>query len=196
MANLFDAANAPEGEPTEIVVGDFLQWKRSDFSADYPTSSGYTAQYVARIQGDVAEIKIAQSDQSTDEFYLFSISSSDSASFLAGTYRWQLEVTETSSGNRIVLESGDFIVNADMDISESDGRSHAQVMVEKIESLLAGRADSDVSSYAIAGRSLTKLSFTELLEARNYYLSEVAKEKAKDRAKRGLSNGSTIKVRF
>jgi len=196
MANLFDAANAPEGEPTEIVVGDFLQWKRSDFSADYPTSSGYTAQYVARIQGDVAEIKIAQSDQSTDEFYLFSISSSDSASFLAGAYRWQLEVTETSSGNRIVLESGDFIVNADMDISESDGRSHAQVMVEKIESLLAGRADSDVSSYAIAGRSLTKLSFTELLEARNYYLSEVAKEKAKDRAKRGLSNGSTIKVRF
>ena len=41
MANLFDAANAPEGEPTEIVVGDFLQWKRSDVAQDYPTGSGY-----------------------------------------------------------------------------------------------------------------------------------------------------------
>ena len=196
MANLFDAANAPEGEPTEIVVGDFAQWKRSDFAADYPTSSGFTAQYVARIEGDVTEIKIPQSVLSTDDYYLFAVSSSNSASFSAGTYKWQLEVTQTSSGNRIVLESGEFKIAADMDVSGADGRSHAAVMVTKIESLLAGRADSDVSSYAIAGRSLTKLSFTELIEARNYYASEVVKEKAKDRSKRGLTTGSTIKVRF
>jgi hypothetical protein len=50
MANLFDAANAPEGEPTDIIVGDFLQWKRSDLT-DYKTSDGYTAEYVARITG-------------------------------------------------------------------------------------------------------------------------------------------------
>ena len=50
MANLFDAANAPEGEPLEIVVGDFLQWKRSDLVQDYPLAS-YSAQYVARITG-------------------------------------------------------------------------------------------------------------------------------------------------
>jgi len=38
MANLFDADQAREGEPTEIVVGDFIQWKRSDLVDDYPLS--------------------------------------------------------------------------------------------------------------------------------------------------------------
>ena len=42
MANLFDAASAPEGEPSEIVVGDFIQWKRSELVTDYATDE-YTA---------------------------------------------------------------------------------------------------------------------------------------------------------
>ena len=50
MANLFDVSNAPEGEPTEIVVGDFIQWKRSDLVGDYPPAS-HSAEYVARIKG-------------------------------------------------------------------------------------------------------------------------------------------------
>ena len=69
-------------------------------------------------------------------------------------------------------------------------------MVEKIESILAGKADSDVSSYSIAGRSLTKMSFTELLEARDYYRAEANKEKAASDAKNGRKGVSTIKVRF
>ena len=47
MANAFDAANAPEGIPTTIVVGDFIQWKRSDLVTDYPVSS-YSAKYIFR----------------------------------------------------------------------------------------------------------------------------------------------------
>ena len=76
MANLFDPANAPEGEPKEIVVGDFVQWKRSDVAVDYPTSSGFTAEYVARITGGGStEIKIPQAAGSTDNYYLFTASS-------------------------------------------------------------------------------------------------------------------------
>ena len=41
--NLFDAATAPEGEPDTIVVGDFVQWKRTDLVEDYPTDD-YTVQ--------------------------------------------------------------------------------------------------------------------------------------------------------
>ena len=48
MANAFDSTNAPEGEPSEVVVGDFLQWKRSDLVSDYPTDL-YSLSYVARI---------------------------------------------------------------------------------------------------------------------------------------------------
>lgn len=197
MANLFDVANAPEGEPKEVVVGDFIQWKRSDIAQDYPTSSGYTAEYVARITGGGStEIKLPQSASTTDEYYHFSVSSETSAAFLAGLYHWQLEITQTSSGNRLVVDIGDFEAIPDMDNNQADPRIHAEIMVAKIETILEGKADSDVSSYSIAGRSLTKLTFAELIEARDYYRREITKHTNDELLKRGKSNGSTIQVRF
>jgi hypothetical protein len=194
MANLFDTANAPEGEPKEVVVGDFIQWKRSDLVEDYPTDS-YTAQYVARItRGGATEIKLSGTGQTTH--YLFTVDSATSAEFSHGLYHWQLEITQTSSGNRIVVDVGDFTAIPDMDSNQADPRSHAEIMIDKIETILQGKADSDVGSYSIAGRSLTKLSFEELLAARDRYKAEVVQENNKDLLNRGKSNGSTIKVRF
>lgn len=197
MANLFDVANAPEGEPTEVVVGDYLQWKRSDVAADYPTSEGYTAEYVARITGGGStEIKFQQAAGSTDDYYLFQIGSATTELFLPGLYHWQLEITQTSSGNRIVVDTGDFTSIPDMDNNQADPRIHAEIMVDKIQSLLEGKADSDVAEYSISGRSLTKLSFKELLEARDHYRREIVKHNNDELIKKGKSNGSTIQVRF
>lgn len=197
MANLFDASNAPEGEPTEIVVGDFVQWKRSDIAVDYPTSSGYTAEYVARITGGGStEIKIPQAAGSTDQFYLFTASSATTETFLAGIYHYQLEITETSSGNRVVVDIGDFTAIPDMDNNQADPRIHAEIMVDKIQTILEGKADADVSSYSVAGRSLTKMTFQELVDARDYYRREVVKHNNEALLKRGKKTGSTIKVRF
>ena len=197
MANLFNVANAPEGEPKELVVGDFIQWKRSDIADDYPTSSGYTAEYVARITGGGSnEIKIPQAASTTDDYYVFSVSSNTSESFSPGLYHWQLEITETSSGNRLVVDIGDFTAIPDMDSNQADPRIHAEIMIAKIQTILEGKADSDVSSYSIAGRSLTKLSFQELLDARDYYRREIVKHTNDELLKRGKSSGSTIQVRF
>lgn len=194
MANLFDAANAPTTEPEEFVVGDFVQWKRTDFVADYPTAD-YSAQYVARLhQGGSSEFTVSATEVS--DGYLFTIDSTASASITAGLYHWQLEITQTSSGNRIVIASGDFNILVDLDDNQADPRIHAEIMVTKIESLLSGKADDDVASYSIAGRSLTKLSFTELTEARDYYRREVAEHTNKERIKRGKKGNETIKVRF
>lgn len=196
MANLFDAANAPEGEPREIVVGDFLQWKRSDLVEDYPHAE-YSAEYVARISGGgSSEIKLPATEPAGADYYLFTVDSVTSADFVAGFYHWQLEITQTSTGNRIVVDIGDFTAIPDMDNNQADPRIHAEVMVDKIESILEGKADSDVSNYSIAGRSITKMSFDELMVARDRYRAEVTKHNNKELVKRGKSNGSTIKVRF
>lgn len=194
MANLFDAANAPEGEPLEVVVGDFIQWKRSDLVQDYPLES-YSAQYVARINGG-GNTEIALAATETDGTYLFTVDSVTSTNFVAGLYHWQLEVIQTSTGNRLVVDRGDFTAIADLDVNGADPRGHAQIMVNKIESILQGKADSDVGSYSIAGRSLTKMSFAELMSARDKYKAEFQQEVIKDRARRGKPTGSTIKVRF
>jgi hypothetical protein len=194
MANLFDPSNAPETEPLKFVLGDFVQWKRSDLVTDYPLAT-YSAQYVSRLSsGGNTEFTVVGTE--TDGTYLFTISSSTSSGFTAGDYHWQLEIVRTSDSSRIVIERGDWSIIVDLDVNGSDPRSHAQIMIGKIESILQGKADSDIGSYSIAGRSLTKMSFAELLDARDKYKSEYAQELIKARLEVGKPSGSTVKVRF
>ena len=94
------------------------------------------------------------------------------------------------------MDIGDFTAIPDMDDNQADPRIHAEIMVAKIQTLLEGKADADVSSYSIAGRSLTKLSFQELLDARDFYRREITQHNNKELLKRGKKNGSTIQVRF
>jgi hypothetical protein len=194
MANLFDSANAPNKEPETIVVGDYLLWKRTDLGSDY-SNSLYTATYVARITGGGnTEVQVVGTASGSD--YLFTVSSTTSADFVAGLYHWQLEIKRNSDNNRIVVDRGNFTVIADLDVNGADPRTHSEIMVGKIESILNGKADSDVSSYSVAGRSLTKMSFNELLQARDYYKREMLKEETAESIRRGDATGATIKVRF
>ena len=122
MANLFDESNAPEGEPLRIVVGDFLQWKKTSLAENYPPAS-YSAEYVARVAaGASAEIKLAAIER--DGYYLFQATSATTTAFEVGFYHWQLEITQTSSGNRIVVETGEFEAIADLDNNGADPRTH------------------------------------------------------------------------
>jgi len=194
MANLFDEDNAPEGEPLVVVVGDFLQWKKTQLANDYPTAT-HSAEYVARITGGGAsEIKLPATER--DTYYLFTVDSATSAAFDAGFYHWQLEITETASGNRIVVERGEFEAVQDLDINGADPREHAEIMLDKIEALLEGRADGDVSTYSIAGRSITKMSPEELLAWRDYYRREVSVYRRKNAIARGKKGNATILMRF
>ena len=194
MANLFDSANAPTTEPEKLTIGDFIQWKRIDLGDDYPNTS-YTLVYSARLTSG-GESEISATATASGEDYLITIPSTTSINYKAGDYRWQAEIVRNSDSARIVIDRGYFEVVADLDDNAADLRSHAEIMVDKIESLLQGKADSDVANYSVAGRSLTKLSFRELIDARDYYMAEVVRQKQKENISKGKASGSTIKVRF
>lgn len=194
MANLFDAAESPLIEPERFVLGDYVRWRRVDLGTDYPNTD-YTMTYVARVAtGASTEFQIVGTAYEND--YLFTVASATSAAFTAGFYHWQLECLRISDNNRIVIDRGTWDVVVDLDNNGSDPRTHAEIMVSKIESLLSGKADADVANYSIAGRSLTKLSFEELIKARDFYRAEAHKELMEDRIRQGRPSGSTVKVRF
>lgn len=194
MANRFDPANSPIIEPERIVVGDFIQWRRTDLGTDYPNDA-YTATYVARITGGgSSEIQIAGTAYNSD--YLFSASSSVSENFTAGFYHYQLEMVRNSDSERIVIDRGTFTAAVDLDVNGTDPRSHAEIMVDKIETVLQGRADADVLSYSINGRSLSKMPPNELVEWRDYYKREFLMEKRRERIRRKIASGATIVARF
>lgn len=194
MANLFSADNAPTTEPHKLVVGDFVQWKRTDLVDDYPVAT-HSAELVARsTHAGSAEFKIAATENTA--YYLFTAASNVTENYTAGHYHWQLEITETSSGNRIVVDKGTFDIIEDLDVNGADPRSHAAIMIKKIESILSGKADSDVANYSIKDRSITKMTFEELTKARKDYMAEYAREINKELAENGEATSQTIKVRF
>lgn len=194
MANLFDVANALTKEPVSFVAGAFVQWTRNDLSDDYPPTA-YGLTYIARLTGGKnPEIAIAATE--VDGKYVVQIGSDTSAGFIPGDYFWQARVQRQSDGSQVIVDSGQWSIVPNLDRSGADPRSHAQVMVDKIEALLEGRADKDVSSYSIQGRSIAKMTVPDLLEWRDYYRREVVRETQKAAIAAGKQSSATIQVRF
>ena len=197
MANLFDTGNVPTTEPAKIVAGDLLQWKRTDLGTDYANGS-YTLSYKARQEGTSggSSVVITITASASGDDYLVSVGQSTTASYAVGEYNWQAYITRTSDSERITIDSGTFEVIANRSASTADPRSHAKTMLDKIESILEGRADGDVAAYSINGRSLTKLDITDLLMWRDRYRADYLREVHRERALNGTATGSTVVARF
>ena len=193
MANLFDSTNAPTLVPEEIIVGDFIQFKLTKYSDDYPNNL-YTMRFIARVaKGHNTEITITATADGDD--YLFSVSSAVSADYDVGHYHYQMEIERNADNERIIIDRGIIDIKTDYD-NNVDVRHHAEIMLGKIETILEGKADSDVSSYSINGRSLTKFSPQELIDWRTFYRQEVSVIKKRERIKHGRRTKSTILGRF
>lgn len=194
MANLFDAENAPTEVPDKIVVGDFVQFKLTKYSSDY-ANTAHTMAFIAR-SGTGANVEFTITATNSGDDYLFSASSTVTDDYTAGHYHYQIEVVETSSSNRLILDQGEIDVDVDLDVNNVDPRTHAETMLQKIEAVLENRADGDLSSYSIAGRSLTKMTPDELLTWRDYYRREVKTQKRKTDLKHGRKTSSSVLMRF
>ena len=180
--------------PESFRSGDILKVERSDFSIDYPPTS-FTAVFKAR-KVDAGGTNFSVQATNNNGNFLFTFSSSATANYTVGMYKYVVTVTDSSS-NRVTVDEGKIEVLEDLiNTSATELRSHAKILLDKIESLLSGKADSDVSNYSINNRSLTKLSVDELLKWRDYYKAEYLREIREQRIKSGQGSGSNVLVRF
>ena len=192
MANIF--TTIPEKEPISFYKGETIVWKRTDIGADYAPSS-YSMVWEASLESDGSTRFSATVTESGTE-YTFTLDDSATANYTAGDYFWVLKVIQDSDSEKLVIDSGKITVKDNYFATTGDTRSHAKVMVDKLESLLEGKADADVSSYAIAGRSLNKLTVEEMLKWRDYYKAEYQREIQEFRIGNNEGSGSIVKVRF
>ena len=185
--------NVQEKIPYTIYSGDTALWKITDLNTDYSNST-HTLSYYFRLESTGAGFTVNASADNDD--YLITLSASTTAGKTAGIYHYIAYVTRASDSARVTVDRGQVEIKPNLASSSADPRSHAKVMLDKIESLLEGKADKDVASYSIAGRSLNKMSVSELLEWRNYYKAEYNRELNKMRNENGDGSGNTIKVSF
>ena len=189
MVDPFDLENAPLGEPLAIAIGQSAQWRKL-LSID---DTLFGLAYVMRryLPGAALDQTIDLVNVSTDTWAV-DIEPADIATWEAGKFFWDLVVTRLSDSRARVIETGEIQVFA----TDSDRRSHAHVMLDKIEALLAGKADNDMAGYTIKSRSITKMTTKELMEWRDYYRRELANSAPLigDTARRG--NRNSLRVRF
>lgn len=194
MANRFDPTNAPIGEPQIIVVGDLVQWRRTDLFTDYPDSE-YAISYVSRQSADSSGAEFSVTGSVTSGEWIFSIPSATSSAFTAGDYFWQLEVRRLSDSERVIINRGSWDVFVDLD-NAADPRSFAQRILDRVEALLEGKFVHDADSISVNGRTLSKMDQEDLQQTRNNMLAEVRREQAYERIALGLPSKQTIKVFF
>ena len=191
MANLF--TSIPEKEPVKIYKGETVVWNRKDLT-DYPVGS-YAMSWTARLESN-GGTSFSATVTEVEDYYKFTLDNSATGGYTTGDYFWVLKVTQSSDSEELIIDSGKITVKDNYFGSTGDTRSHAKIMLDKIESILEGRADADVSSYSIQGRSLSKISINELLQWRDYYKAEYQKEIAKFRRDNNEGSGRVIKVQF
>lgn len=195
MVNLFDQEHALTSEPANVVIGTLVQWKRGDLSKVYDPSL-YDLMYNIRLKNGAGVDKSVTAIVADDGSFLTSLNSELTTTMVAGHYVWQAFIVRKSDNAKVSVGNGEIHLLSNLDQNGADNRSHAQVMLEKIQSLLEGRADKDVSSYSIQGRSLAKMSITDLMMWRDYYRKEVTKEKQDAMIAAGKASNATVKVRF
>ena len=171
MSNLFDSANFAQTEPTEIVAGDFLAWKRTDLNADY-ANSAYTLKYVLRLQGSGStEIEITATASGDD--YLVSVASATTASYSVGRYDYQAYLTRNADSERITIKSAEMVVVANRDTATTDPIDHLRQRLNNLDAAILTLSQKTASSYSIAGRSMTYSDLPELMRMRNATQAEI-----------------------
>lgn len=180
----------PTTEPVRVFSGDTIKWKRS-FS-DY-SSASYDLHY--RLIGEVNQLLTAAADGTG---FLVTVSNTASFAWLPGTYRLIGYVEKSDDSERYNVYEGDLEVLLDP-ATVADGhetRSFWRQVRDNLREIIKGKAKQADSSYTIAGRSVSKMSWQEVLEAYNMAAEMVKQEDAEDKARRGEFTSNLVGIRF
>jgi hypothetical protein len=176
------------GIPTTLAAG--VNWEWSASFADYPASE-YALTYV--LINSTNKITISAAADGDD--FAVSVAAATTAGYAAGDYGWQ--AIAVSGSDKYLAASGEVTVTADLAAAATyDVRSHAEKVLEAIEAVLEDKASRDQQMVMIGGRQVISFTPMRLLELRDYYRAEAARERARKRLLRGESPGRTVKVRF
>lgn len=195
MSNLFDRNNYSDREPDQLIKGNRWLWVRDNLADDYPVADYSLTYEFNLIDGSTAANFTITATEANDKYYI-EVGSSTTASYTSGNYRWFAFITRTSDSERVKVDEGYAEVVEDYATTTADVRSHVKKTLDAIEAVIENRATIDQQSMSIAGRSLSRMNVTDLLEWRDKYRSEYLREVKKARLQSGQESGNTIKVRF
>ena len=193
MSNKFDSTNYPTEVPDELQLGDFWAWKKDNLATDYPTADYSLSYEFNLIDGATASNFTLTATESNDEYI---ISTSDTGSYAKGEYNWVSYITRTSDAARVKIAEGYIEIQDNYATTSASVRSHAKIVLDAVKAVIENRATMDQSSMSIAGRSLSRMSISELYELKDRAQRDFNAEVKKAAIKNGKSSKTTILTKF
>lgn len=175
-------------EPTSFVAGDTVKWERTDLHGDYPPASWSLKYTIVGLNDGIAEQTAAEDGND----YQVTITAAVTATLAGGEYTLTGYVDDGTQ--RFTVYRGTVTVEADIAGVHGgrDTRSYWKRVYDNVSAVIEGKASSDQQSYSIAGRSLSRYSFEELLTLQGTARAHVIRE---ERAANG-KGGRKILARF
>lgn len=177
--------------PSAIVAGDSLLFVLS--LADYPADQSWVVTYTFRKKLG-SDVTFASTPSGSS--HLFDIDSGTTSGWTPGSYKGFARAVGTTATETFWEGWLTILPDLTQQSDNYDTRSHAQKCLDAINSVLEGKASRDVLASTIAGQSISRMSFDELLRAKSYYESVVAQEMAQIDADNGKATGKNILIRF
>ena len=189
------AITIPETEPLEFYSGETVKWKRTDLS-NYPAPT-WTLYYTLQKTG--TRIQFNSSQDGSTASHLISLTPATTAGYTVGLYHW---VVEARDGTDVyVVDEGYLEIKTDFAEQSSgyDDRSVAKKMVDAYESLFSNQITNSTLeqlSYSIAGRSISKMSASEIRTEYLRWKRLYQQEEDELRIANGLGTRKRILTRF
>lgn len=161
------------------------------------------------IAGDTLEVRVAAGDYTAGVLYLenastqvsisgslvgdeivFAANAATTGAYAAGRYRASIRLNDGTSYETVAQEWVDIVLDP-AKAGAQDPRSWARRVLDALQATLEGRATSEQQSMSIAGRSISRLSPSEILATIKELEQRVAVEEAGSRA--GL--GRFVRIR-
>lgn len=193
MSNKFDSTNYPTEVPDELQLGDFWAWKKDNLASDYPTADYSLSYEFNLIDGATASNFTLTATESNDEYI---ISTSNTGSYTKGEYNWVSYITRASDSARVKIAEGYIEIQDNYATTSASVRSHAKIVLDAVKAVIENRATMDQSSMSIAGRSLSRMSISELYELKDRAQRDYNAEVKKTAIKNGKSSKTTILTKF
>lgn len=176
------------GLPASLVAGDSLQWTR--VIADYSADDGWSVSTHFRTdRGGRLEVEMSGSGTT----WTGTLTGAQTAILQPGVISWHVVVSKTT--DRVTIANGEIRILPDPMADREP--THAERMLEAIESLIEGRLSRDAAErYTINGQSIDRMTSEDIRKWRDYYRSEVAAQRNRDRQFRGGVSRRIVRTRF
>ncbi len=175
-------------EPEKVVAGDSVSWTITD--SEHPGPTWAISYALVNSDGDHRTL----TSTANVEEHTVTLTPAQTADWQPGTYTWQRYANDGS--DRVTTGSGSIEVAADLQPGSVDLRTTAKQILDAIDAVLKGKASQDQLTYSLNGRSLTRMTWADLIAARSHFKREVDREEAAARVAAGQPSGKTLRVRF